>query len=44
VQQYATSLRALTQGRGSFTLRFDHYGTVPHHLVERIVEAAKGQS
>lgn len=42
IQRYATSLRALTQGRGSFTVRFDHYGAVPHHLVERIVEAAKG--
>ena len=41
VQQYATTLRALTQGRGSFTLRFDHYGAVPHQLMERIVEAAK---
>ena len=25
---YATSLRSLTQGRGTFTLQFDHYGYV----------------
>ncbi len=24
---YATALRSLTQGRGTFTLQFDHYGT-----------------
>jgi elongation factor G len=25
---YATALRSLTQGRGTFTLQFDHFGTV----------------
>jgi elongation factor G len=25
---YATTLRSLTQGRGTFTLQFDHYGKV----------------
>jgi elongation factor G len=25
---YATTLRSLTQGRGTFTLQFDHYGRV----------------
>jgi elongation factor G len=25
---YATHLRSLTQGRGTFTLQFDHYGYV----------------
>ncbi|MGO9393645.1 MAG: elongation factor G [Desulfobaccales bacterium] len=25
---YATALRSLTQGRGTFTLQFDHYGSV----------------
>jgi elongation factor G len=24
---YATALRSLTQGRGTFTLQFDHYGS-----------------
>jgi elongation factor G len=25
---YATTLRSLTQGRGTFTLQFDHFGRV----------------
>jgi elongation factor G len=25
---YATALRSLTQGRGTFTLQFDYYGFV----------------
>jgi elongation factor G len=25
---YATALRSLTQGRGTFTLQFDHHGYV----------------
>ena len=41
VQQYSTSLRAITHGRGSFSTQFDHYGEVPRHVVDRIVEAAK---
>jgi elongation factor G len=41
VLQYATTLRALTQGRGIFTVEFDHYGDVPQHLAQKVVEAAK---
>lgn len=44
-QQYATQLRALTQGRGSMNIRFDHYGEVPNHMVSKIVaggDAPKG--
>lgn len=37
-QQYATTVRALTQGRGTLTMEFDHYGEVPAHLVTKIVE------
>ena len=39
--RYATELRSQTQGRGSFTMEFDHYEEVPHHLVERIVDELK---
>ena len=35
--RYATDLRSQTQGRGTFTVEFDHYEEVPHHLVERVV-------
>lgn len=41
MQRYATSLRSMTQGRGVFTMEFDHYEEVPAHLVEAIVEQAQ---
>lgn len=37
VQDYATSLRSMTAGEGSFTMRFAHYDQVPPHLQEKIV-------
>jgi len=33
---YATSLRSFTQGRGTFTMEFDHYEPVSAELAERI--------
>lgn len=39
VQRYATDLRSLTQGRGTFQMRFAHYAQVPAHLQETIVKA-----
>ena len=39
--RYSTDLRSLTQGRGSFTIAFDHYEPVPAHLTTRIAEEAK---
>jgi len=41
MQRYATDLRSLTQGRGIFSMEFDHYEEVPAHLAEQIIEAAK---
>ena len=35
---YATVLRSLTQGRGTFTLKFDHYDYVPDNLTKQIIE------
>ena len=37
--RYATDLRSQTQGRGTYTIEFDHYDEVPGHLVQRIVDA-----
>ncbi len=34
---YATALRSATQGRGVFTMEFDHYEPVPEPLAEAIV-------
>lgn len=41
VQQYATDLRSLTQGRGSFKMEFNHYDEVPPHLLAKVVEQVK---
>ena len=35
---YATDLRSLTQGRGTFTLEFSRYDLVPEAIAERVVE------
>jgi elongation factor G len=34
---YATNLRSMTQGRGTFTMEFDHYDVVPPDVLERIM-------
>jgi elongation factor G len=41
VLRYASDLRSMTSGRGSFTIEFSHYEEVPAHLAQKIVEAAK---
>lgn len=38
---YATSLRSMTQGRGSFTMEFDHYERVPNNVAQLIIEGKK---
>ncbi|MBQ7973477.1 MAG: elongation factor G [Clostridia bacterium] len=39
---YATDLRSLTQGRGTFDMVFDHYDEVPKSVAEKIIgERAK---
>ena len=41
VLRYATDLRSITQGRGSYRLRFSHYEEVPAHVAQRIAEQAR---
>ncbi len=41
VQRYATQVRSMTQGRGRFTMTYDHYEEVPQHLTQRVVDEAK---
>lgn len=39
---YATSLRSNTQGRGNYTMHFDHYEEVPKSISEEIVKKQGG--
>ncbi len=34
---YATDLRSRTQGRGQYTMQFDHYAEVPKNIAEKII-------
>jgi len=38
---YATDLRSRTQGRGLFTMQFDHYEEVPKSIAEKVTGARK---
>ncbi len=38
---YATKLRSMTQGRGNFTMEFDHYEEVPKSVEALIIEGKK---
>ena len=40
---YATSLRSSTQGRGVFSMHFDHYEQVPKSISEEIIKKNKGE-
>ena len=40
---YATSLRSSTQGRGTFTMTFDHYEEVPKAISQQITEERLGK-
>ena len=41
VSKYAPDLRALTGGRGIFTMEFSHYEEVPRQLTDKIIEQSK---
>jgi len=38
---YATTIRTLTQGRGTFTMHFERYEAVPYAIAEEIIAARK---
>jgi elongation factor G len=44
IQRYATDLRSITQGRGSFTTDFSHYQPVPAHIADQVKAAAAKQA
>lgn len=41
ILRYATDLRSMTQGRGHYSMCFDHYEDVPPHLATQLVEAQR---
>jgi elongation factor G len=36
--RFALDLRSMTQGRGAFSMKFDHYEEVPQHLAKALIE------
>ncbi|HYF28851.1 MAG TPA: elongation factor G, partial [Candidatus Paceibacterota bacterium] len=38
---YTTTLRSMTEGRGSMTMEFDHYEVVPANVAQEIIAARK---
>jgi elongation factor G len=43
ILRYATDLRALTQGRGTYSMRFSHYQEVPAHIAQQLVDKLKAE-
>ncbi|MBZ0288039.1 MAG: elongation factor G, partial [Anaerolineae bacterium] len=41
MMRYGNELRSMTGGRGIYTMKFDHYETVPSHLAPGIIAANK---
>ena len=39
--RYAQDLRSLTQGRGSYSMEYDHYEPVPANLEQKVIQEAK---
>jgi len=35
---YVTDLRSMTQGRGNYTMQFDHYGECPKYVADEIIK------
>ena len=38
---YATAIRSLTEGRGTFNMEFSHYEPVPNNIAQQIIEGRK---
>ena len=41
---YSNAIRSLTQGRGSFTMHFEHYEAVPFSIAEEIMKKRREQN
>ncbi|MBQ8981718.1 MAG: elongation factor G, partial [Eubacterium sp.] len=40
---FSTSMRQITQGRGSFTTEFARYERCPEHITQKVVEEAANE-
>ncbi len=43
MHKYATDLRSMTQGRGSFTLDFERYEEAPQNVAQVVIDKAKAE-
>lgn len=43
MQRYLMDLRSMTGGRGVYSMAFSHYGRVPSHMQQQIIEEARKQ-
>ena len=41
IQTYTADLRSMTQGRGTFALKYLRYGRVPNHMQADVIAKAK---
>lgn len=44
IMRYSTDLRSMTQGRGVYTIEFDHYEPLPNHLAAGVIAQHKEES
>ena len=44
IMRYSTDLRSMTQGRGIYTIEFDHYEPVPSNLAQEIIAQHKEEA
>ncbi len=44
IMRYSTDLRSMTQGRGIYTIEFDHYEPVPSNLAQDIIAQHKEEA
>ena len=43
IADYVIALRAMTQGRGSFSYEFERYDVVPSNIMQKIIDEAKAE-
>ena len=43
ILRYGTDLRSMTQGRGVYSIEFDHFEAVPAHMLDQVVADSKEQ-